>query len=132
MFTKMNQIIDEVKENVAERDELIECIAICLIARKNLFILGDTGQAKSYAINEFRKRIKGTKQFRIQPTCENGDIVVVRVDNENATVKRFNRVGNIVQLIPQSLNSEHQIQEYDLKKTKIDIVGKVVECKIRF
>lgn len=63
MFTKMNQIIDEVKENIAEREELIECIAICLIARKNLFILGDTGQAKSYAINEFRKRIKGAKQF---------------------------------------------------------------------
>ena len=63
MFTKMNQIIDEVRAEVAERDELIECIAICLIARKNLFILGDTGQAKSYAINEFRKRITGAKQF---------------------------------------------------------------------
>ncbi len=63
MFTKMNQIIDEVRAEVAERDELIECIAICLIARKNLFILGDTGQAKSYAINEFRKRITGTKQY---------------------------------------------------------------------
>lgn len=63
MFTKMNQIIDEVRAEVAERDELIECIAICLLARKNLFILGDTGQAKSYAINEFRKRITGAKQY---------------------------------------------------------------------
>lgn len=63
MFTKMNQIIDEVRAEVAERDELIECIAICLIARKNLFILGDTGQAKSYAINEFRRRITGAKQY---------------------------------------------------------------------
>ena len=63
MFTKMNQIIDEVKADVAERDELIECIAICLLARKNLFILGDTGQAKSFAINEFRKRITGAKQY---------------------------------------------------------------------
>lgn len=63
MFTKMNQIIDEVRAEVAERDELIECIAICLIARKNLFILGDTGQAKSYAINEFRKRITDAKQY---------------------------------------------------------------------
>lgn len=63
MFTKMNQIIDEVRAEVAERDELIECIAICLIARKNLFILGDTGQAKSFAINEFRKRITGAKQY---------------------------------------------------------------------
>lgn len=63
MFTKMNQIIDEVNAEVAEREELTECIAICLIARKNLFILGDTGQAKSYAINQFRRRIKGAKQF---------------------------------------------------------------------
>ena len=63
LFTKMNAIIDEVNLEIAEREELTECIAICLIARKNLFILGDTGQAKSYAINEFRKRITGAKQF---------------------------------------------------------------------
>lgn len=63
MFTKMNQIIDEVRAEVVERDELIECIAICLLTGKNLFVLGNTGQAKSYAINEFRKRITGAKQF---------------------------------------------------------------------
>lgn len=63
LYAKMNSIIDEVNGEVAEREELIECIAICLLARKNLFILGDTGQAKSYAINEFRKRITGAKQF---------------------------------------------------------------------
>lgn len=59
----MNQIIDEVNSEVAEREELVECIAIALLSRKNLFILGDTGQAKSYAINLFRKRIIGAKQF---------------------------------------------------------------------
>lgn len=63
MFAEMNQIIDEVKSEVAERDELVECIALSLLAKKNLFILGDTGQAKSYAINLFRKRIEGAKQF---------------------------------------------------------------------
>ena len=63
LFTKMNEIIDEVSAEVAERDELIECIALALLSKKNLFILGDTGQAKSYAINEFRKRITGAKQF---------------------------------------------------------------------
>ena len=63
LFIKMNEIIDEVNSEVAERDELIECIALCLLAGKNLFILGDTGQAKSYAINEFRKRITGAKQY---------------------------------------------------------------------
>lgn len=43
--------MDEVRAQVAERDDLIETIAIALLTRKNVFILGDTGQAKSYAIN---------------------------------------------------------------------------------
>ena len=60
---KMLAVMDDVRTQVAERDELIELIAIALLTRKNLFILGDTGQAKSYAINEFRKRITGAKQF---------------------------------------------------------------------
>ena len=60
---KMQAIIAEVNTCVAERVELIECIAIALLTKKNLFILGDTGQAKSYAINEFRKRITDAKQF---------------------------------------------------------------------
>ncbi len=63
LYTKMNQIIDEVNAEVAEREELVELIAIALLSKKNLFILGDTGQAKSYAINLFRKRIEGAKQF---------------------------------------------------------------------
>lgn len=69
---------------------------------------------------------------RVQPQVENGEIAAVRVNNENATVKRFKKDKNIVQLIPQSYNPEHQIQIYDLKKDKIDIVGKVVECKVEF
>lgn len=60
---KMLDIIDEVNPEAAEREELTECIALALLSRKNLFILGDTGQAKSFCINEFRKRITGAKQF---------------------------------------------------------------------
>lgn len=69
---------------------------------------------------------------RRQEAVENGEIAVVRVNEDNATVKRFKRDGNIIQLIPQSYNPEHQIQIYDLKKDKIDVVGKVVECKVEF
>ena len=69
---------------------------------------------------------------RRQDTVENGEIAVVMVDSENATVKRYKREGNLVQLIPQSFNPEHQIQIYNLEKTKINILGKVVECKITF
>ena len=60
---KMRAVIADVNRDVAERSELVEMIAIALLTRKNLFILGDPGQAKSYAINSFRSRIIGTRQF---------------------------------------------------------------------
>ncbi len=60
---KMIAVMCEVGKEVAERGDLIEKMAIALLTGKNLFILGDTGQAKSYAINLFRKRITGAKQF---------------------------------------------------------------------
>lgn len=69
---------------------------------------------------------------RVQPQVENNEIAAVRVNEDNATVKRFKQEGNIVMLMPQSYNPEHQIQIYDLKKDKITIVGKVVECKVEF
>ena len=69
---------------------------------------------------------------RRQPEVENGQIAVVRVGKEDATVKRFRKDGNIVQLVPQSYNPEHQIQIYDLKDTEVEVIGKVVECKVEF
>lgn len=60
---KIVNVMSEVAAEAAEREELIQCIAVALLAGKNLFILGDTGQAKSYCINAFRKRITGAKQF---------------------------------------------------------------------
>ena len=69
---------------------------------------------------------------RKQGVVENGDIAVVRVGSEDATVKRYKQDGNIVQLIPQSFNPAHEIQIYNTKETEINIIGKVVECKIEF
>ena len=60
---KMLGVIADVNAQVAEREELVEMIAIALLTRKNLFILGNPGQAKSYAINAFRARITGAVQF---------------------------------------------------------------------
>ena len=60
---KMLAVIADVNAQVAEREELAEMIAIALLTRKNLFILGNPGQAKSYAINAFRSRITGARQF---------------------------------------------------------------------
>lgn len=60
---KLLKVIKEVNSAVCEREELIHCIALALLTRRNLFVLGDVGQAKSYAIDQFCKRIKGAKQF---------------------------------------------------------------------
>ena len=60
---KMCARMREVQTQVAERDELIEVIAIALLTRKNVFVLGDTGQAKSAVINLFRDGITGARQF---------------------------------------------------------------------
>ena len=60
---KMLGLMAAVNAEAAERNELVECIAIALLTKKNIFILGDTGQAKSYVINQFRKRIEGAKQY---------------------------------------------------------------------
>ena len=60
------------------------------------------------------------------------NFAVVRVEKDDATVKRFRQDGDTVQLIPQSYNPTHQTQIYDLKNTNIEIIGKVVECKVEF
>ena len=60
---KILAVISELNGEIAEREELIHAIAMALLSGSNLFILGDPGQAKSFAINEFRKRITGAKQF---------------------------------------------------------------------
>ena len=103
LFAKMNEIIDEVNLEVAEREELIECIALCLIAKKNLFILGDTGQSKSYAINEFRKRITGAKQFE--------RLMSKQTDEEQL----FGRL-DLSSLIPGSLPEDELMKEEPYKE----------------
>lgn len=62
---KMKAVIAEVNSTLAEREELVHTIALALLTRKNLFVLGDPGQAKSQAIDTFRSHIAGAKQFDI-------------------------------------------------------------------
>lgn len=63
---------------------------------------------------------------RRQESVEDGEIAVVMVGDEDATVKRFHQDGSKIVLSPQSYNPDNQVQVYDLKDTKIRIIGKVV------
>ena len=66
---------------------------------------------------------------RRQDTVENGEVAVVMVGDEDATVKRFYATGSTVTLMPQSTNPEHQPQIYDTSKTKIRVIGRVVKVE---
>ena len=66
---------------------------------------------------------------RRQDEVENGEVAVVLVGEEDATVKRFYATGSTVTLMPQSTNPVHQPQIYDLRKTPIKVLGKVVKVE---
>lgn len=66
---------------------------------------------------------------RRQDEVENGEVAVVMVGDEDATVKRFYATGSTVTLMPQSTNPEHQPQIYDASKTKIRVIGRVVKVE---
>jgi repressor LexA len=69
---------------------------------------------------------------RRQDIVEDGQVAVVLVNGEEATVKRFSQKGFLVTLMPQSSNPEHIPQVYDIRKTKVRVLGRVVECKTTF
>ncbi|WP_298016715.1 LexA family transcriptional regulator [uncultured Dysosmobacter sp.] len=66
---------------------------------------------------------------RRQDEVENGQVAVVMVGEEDATVKRFYATGSTVTLMPQSTNPEHIPQIYDTAKTKVRVIGRVVKVE---
>ena len=66
---------------------------------------------------------------RKQDNVDNGQVAVVLVDGEDATVKRFYRERYTITLMPQSNNPIHKPQMYDLREVDIQIIGKVMEVK---
>lgn len=66
---------------------------------------------------------------REQPEVENGQLAVVLVNGNEATVKYFRKEGDLVILTPKSFNPVHQPQIYDLKRIPVRIAGLVVECR---
>ncbi|NBI07626.1 AAA family ATPase [Senegalia massiliensis] len=62
---KLNAIGDELKEFIMEREEVINLIKLALVSKRNLFFLGKTGQAKSFIIKEFNKRITGSNYMEL-------------------------------------------------------------------
>lgn len=66
---------------------------------------------------------------RRQDIVENGQIAVVLIDGQDATLKRFSRDGNIVTLMPQSTNPKNKALTYNLKNSSVKILGLVVRVE---
>ena len=65
---------------------------------------------------------------RRQQTISNGQIAVVLIEGEEATVKRFYRSGNIVTLVPHSSNKDYTPKTLDISKVRVEILGRVVQA----
>ena len=69
---------------------------------------------------------------REQPEVYNGEIGVVLVNGEDATIKKVYQTDGNITLMPQSTNPQHQPQIYDPKKIDVRILGKVIESRRKF
>ena len=61
-----------------------------------------------------------------QPTLENAEIGVFRINGDDATVKRFKKEDGLIVLEPMSSNPIHQVQIYNPQNTPVEIIGKVI------
>lgn len=61
-----------------------------------------------------------------QPTLENGEIGVILVGDNEATVKKYRCENDLVILEPMSTNPEHTVQIYNPQNVNIQIIGKVI------
>jgi repressor LexA len=67
--------------------------------------------------------------IRQQNIVDDNEIAVICVNGDEATLKRYHREGNTVVLTPQSNNPAHCPQIYDLRRTPVHIVGRLMEVR---
>jgi len=68
--------------------------------------------------------------IRQQEQVNNGEIAVVMVNGQDATLKYFRHDGTMVTLTPKSFNSKHQTQVFNLQETEVKVIGKLVRVEI--
>ncbi len=68
---------------------------------------------------------------RTQNEVKNGEIAVVLVEGEEATIKKFNRKENIVVLEPHSTNPMHTTRIIDTQQNNVEVIGKVIQIFIK-
>ena len=54
-----DEVLSPMKDTFVGKDEVIELLGVCLVARENLFIHGPPGTAKSALVQQMARRIEG-------------------------------------------------------------------------
>lgn len=60
---KLNQILSFIKKSFIGKDEIVDLLGICLIAKENAFLYGPPGTAKSAIVRLLSQCIEGGKNF---------------------------------------------------------------------
>lgn len=89
---------------VAENIEAMIPVSVNLAKPGSVYFLL---KAKGDSMNEAGITDGDLVLIKQQSTAENGQQVVALIDDE-ATVKEFQRVGNVIKLVPRSSNPKHQ------------------------
>jgi len=66
--------------------------------------------------------------IRKQPEVENGEIAAVRIDGEEATIKRFYKYGSTIVLRPENPSFEEK-EFKSADKKMVEVIGKVISVK---
>jgi repressor LexA len=70
--------------------------------------------------------------IRRQNEVENGEIALVLVNDEEATIRKFYRSEDMVTLMPHSSNPNNPPRIISLSRERIKVIGRVVGTFIRF
>ncbi len=62
-LVSLNKVLDYIKESFIGKNNIIDLLGICLVARENAFLLGPPGTAKSAIVRMFSSCIEGGKNF---------------------------------------------------------------------
>lgn len=88
----------------------------------DLFALRVHGDSMSKVLHD-----KAIAIIKKQSMVENGEIAVILVDHQDATLKRFYRLDDeTVVLKPDSYSDDYKPEIIDLKKQNIEILGKLI------
>lgn len=114
----------EAVEDILDYEEIPESLA----CRGEYFALKIKGQSMEPKISEGDVVI-----VRKQGDCENGDICVVMVNGDDATIKKVKKSPEGLMLIPSNPEYEPMFYSNDqIEKLPVRIVGKVIELRAKF